>query len=354
MSAAAHKPFGLLAKLSLALVATCVALFLCETLVRAFELAPRLIPIEIDEPYGQFISSRNPVLKYVPKPGSGDINAYGLRDRDYSIKKPGDVFRIVVLGDSIAFGYCDGDELLPVDSLFTEVLERNLNQRSFPGIREVEVINLSVSGYDSRQEVAYLEHKGTALSPDLVMVAYCLNDNRNASTELVSLEEDSSWQQWEEVKYLYRDVYVRVHLLRFVAYRWGLLATRWSHNAKNDATGGALPQGLDFQPDDRTDRAFARLAELGRDHGFKSVVAVFPYMTDYDTYPDFPEHLYVAGAAERHGHIVFDLLKAFRDSARDDPEYPSRGCDTLHPNSDGHAVAAKALEGFLLDQHLLE
>jgi hypothetical protein len=67
---------------------TVVALLLGEGVVRALGLAPQLGAIEIDTAHGSFVSSPNPVLKYVPKPGAGDINAAGCRDRDYEIDKP--------------------------------------------------------------------------------------------------------------------------------------------------------------------------------------------------------------------------------------------------------------------------
>jgi len=51
---------------------TVVALLLGEGLVRALGLAPQLGSIEIDTAHGSFVSSPNPVLKYVPKPGANE------------------------------------------------------------------------------------------------------------------------------------------------------------------------------------------------------------------------------------------------------------------------------------------
>ena len=47
------------------------------------------------------------------------INSAGFRDRDYSVKKPAGVYRIAVIGDSIAFG-----NNLPVDDTFSNQLEQ--------------------------------------------------------------------------------------------------------------------------------------------------------------------------------------------------------------------------------------
>ena len=170
---------------------------LLETGVRLLGLAPRIDPIVLDRPYATFISSPNPILRYVPKPGADGISAYGLRDFDYPLAKPDGTYRILVLGDSIAFGYCNPTEFIARDDTFPKVLERRLNDPPLPGIERVEVINLSVSGYDTAQEVEFLRVKGLAFDPDLVLVAYCLNDAEESSTELEGFREDESWETFE-------------------------------------------------------------------------------------------------------------------------------------------------------------
>ena len=148
-------------------IAVCAGL--TESIVRLLGLAPEITRIQVDMEHGSFESSLNPVLRYIPKPNSPGINSYGIRDREYSIKKPEGVFRIVVIGDSVGYGFCNDKEVLDVEHLFSKQLERGLQgQKSFP----IEVINLCVSGYDTLQEVEFLYQKGLALKPDLVLVAW--------------------------------------------------------------------------------------------------------------------------------------------------------------------------------------
>ena len=71
--------------------------------------------------------------------------------------------RIVVLGDSIVWGYGVED-----DEVFTSVLERE-----DPG---VEWINLGVSGYGTDQESLLLEREGMRYKPDIVLAEVCEND----------------------------------------------------------------------------------------------------------------------------------------------------------------------------------
>src|SRR5215470_17620564 len=72
---------------------------LAEAGVRLLGLAPQVERLHVDQAYGSFVTSDDPILRYVPRAGFGDINRSGFRDREYSMEKPPDVFRIVVIGD---------------------------------------------------------------------------------------------------------------------------------------------------------------------------------------------------------------------------------------------------------------
>ena len=91
-------------------------------------------------------------------------NSQGLRgDREFIVPKPAGVKRVVVLGDSFAWGY--GVEN---DEIFTSRLGEQ-----FP---DVEVVNLGVIGFHLRSEIAYLKHTGLRYKPDVVLLAVCQND----------------------------------------------------------------------------------------------------------------------------------------------------------------------------------
>jgi lysophospholipase L1-like esterase len=93
-------------------------------------------------------------------------NSLGLRDKEYSLEKPMGVTRIVVIGDSFTWGYGVNDH-----EVFTEVLESLL--------RNTDVINLGVTGYGTPQEFSYLKRVGIQFNPDIVLLAFCLNDVGN-------------------------------------------------------------------------------------------------------------------------------------------------------------------------------
>ncbi len=81
------------------------SLLIGEVVVRVFHLAPVFEGVY----QGKFQLSENPVLQYELRPGSRDgdvvISSAGLRDREFAAPKPRDVYRIVVIGDSVTFGF---------------------------------------------------------------------------------------------------------------------------------------------------------------------------------------------------------------------------------------------------------
>ena len=96
-------------------------------------------------------------------------NSLGLRDDEVPPDKGKDEYRILVLGESTAFG----DEV-EKEEIFLEVLEEDLDRRS-PHCR-ISVINAAVTGYSLFQSYKYLELRGLALEPDLVLIYHGYND----------------------------------------------------------------------------------------------------------------------------------------------------------------------------------
>jgi hypothetical protein len=128
--------------------------------------------------------SRNPVLLHEPIPGSSatvdKLNSDGLRDREYPVVKPAGIRRILVLGDDVVYGYGIASE---------DSLPKTLEAMYQANGQSVEVVNFGVSGYGTEQEVEFFKTKGIKYHPDIVVLAYVLNDNRYASQELRDLSD---------------------------------------------------------------------------------------------------------------------------------------------------------------------
>jgi lysophospholipase L1-like esterase len=329
-----------LSKGLLACAGLAVGLVILEIGVRALGLAPEIAPIQLDQPYAAFETHPNPILQYVPRPGSRDINADGLRDRSYATEKPEGTFRVVVLGDSIGFGFCTISDPVPRDKTFSEVLERRLDADPPAGWDRVEVINLSVSGYDTTQEAEYLRVKGLAYQPDMVVVGYCLNDVRDASFELAALRQDERFGQVGALgAHAMRRVFEASHLVRVLWLRFA------APGAESDVGQAASP--------DRRGEGFDHLRELAEDEDFDTLVAIFPYLDASVGYPHSADHRDTRAEADARGFAVVDLLPAFLEASGGHlPELRGR-CIGMHPDERGHRVAAGAIER-AIRQHMDE
>lgn len=116
------------------------------------------IPVRVFVPGSSFVFGLDPAHP--------EVNALGTRGPEVAVDKGG-TFRILVLGDSVAFG-----EGVAAAEAFPALLESEL--ADLPG--GCQVLNAAVRGYTAWNEAAWFRERGAALDPDLVLVAACLND----------------------------------------------------------------------------------------------------------------------------------------------------------------------------------
>ncbi len=121
-------------------------------------------------------------LFWVARPGfSGGeirINQLGFRGEDVSTKRPG-VCRIVLLGNSVTFGY-GVSETETYASVLNQFLNQRLDQLTHAGIESIEVINAGTVGYTSWQGRQLFDKSIRSLKPDLVVASYGYNDHHSA------------------------------------------------------------------------------------------------------------------------------------------------------------------------------
>jgi lysophospholipase L1-like esterase len=96
-----------------------------------------------------------------------NVNNRGWRDRSRSLINKKNSFRILVLGDSLTFGF-----IVPRTGTFTQLLENKFLKRNL----NVEVINISYSGWSTSQQLEALKLEGVLYKPDVVLVHFCIND----------------------------------------------------------------------------------------------------------------------------------------------------------------------------------
>jgi hypothetical protein len=93
------------------------------------------------------------------------VNSLGLRDREVAWAHPAGRRRILIVGDSIAFG-----SGLEVGERFSEVLGRQLGDTA-------EVINAGVPGWGNDQEMLFYEKRLRRLHPDVVILSFTGNND---------------------------------------------------------------------------------------------------------------------------------------------------------------------------------
>ncbi len=91
------------------------------------------------------------------------VNSRGFRGPEIAVERSPHQRRVLVLGDSFAFGHGVGQ-----GDCFAEVLAELLPN--------TEVVNLGVPGYNLRTELRYFERVGGVWRPDVVVLALCQND----------------------------------------------------------------------------------------------------------------------------------------------------------------------------------
>ncbi len=153
---------------------TLCGLMLGELLLRLLvpqKLSPLLTWVQ--EPGFERLIVPDPELGWRMAPGySGDflkdtkveINSIGIRDREYSAKKPGQI-RILSLGDSYAFGHA-----VEFEECYAKQLERLLRDRNTA--EQIEVVMAGVAGYNTIQELRELDRLVPLVKPDLVVSTF--------------------------------------------------------------------------------------------------------------------------------------------------------------------------------------
>lgn len=267
------------------------------------------------------------------------ISADGLRDAIHVRPKPPGVFRVVVLGDSIAFGYGVEQE-----EAFPQLLEQRL-ARLAPD-SGIEVVNLGVGGYNAYNEEKLLEGVGRSYEPDLVLVQFCINDlndptlHFDAQTRLaLSAIPDAAFpdpaRRSGSEHHASRVLgWCRISKLCAAAHdTWLVLnAPEFDDADRQDAVrlvgAGDLPEWRWLET------RYLEMARVAEESGAAFAILAFPFRKQLETPAPDPVQEQLAGLAQRHGWAIVDPLPAFREAQR--PLF----LDWWHPTAAAHRIAA--------------
>jgi lysophospholipase L1-like esterase len=338
-----------MSRVILLLLSSAIALSLAELSVRVFDLGPEIAPVYEEN----FRLSDDPVLRYELAPESPDpphrMNTFGMRGPEVLRAKPPGVFRIAVLGDSIAYGFgVEREESLPA------VLEGILQRRYTAPGRRFEVLNFGVTGYGIAEVAQVLRVRALAFEPDVVVYAYCLNDPQEYSLELENLLARVTGA---ERGYLERVASANLRI--FVLARYALESVTRAGRAygaahlwhRDDPQFVAVESGgyagyyraLHRAPEGRR-RALAgldALAAISAETGVPVAVAVFPVFVDLEHYALTSVHDDVVAWSRERSLDAIDLLPVFAPLSAERIE--RMVIDPLHPSATGHVWGALAV-----------
>ncbi len=127
------------------------------------------------------------------------INSHGFRGPDWQDQKPKGVYRVACLGDSTTFGWSVGDE-----ETFPVKLQKALEESLQGSGLKVEVLNLGVTGYTSRQGRELMARYAADWKPDLVIFAFGPNDRLPALKSDREHLENRTWARGKVSVFFHR------------------------------------------------------------------------------------------------------------------------------------------------------
>ena len=243
------------------------------------------------------------------------INSIGLRDGEYPLEKPSNAVRIIMLGDSLTFGWGVRIEDTPAKKL-----ERNLNAN--PTGRAYEVINAGIGNSNTAMQVAYFLAKGAKLKPDIVVLNYFIND----------AEETPRRKTGYLSEYSYAAVFIAGQIDKLL--RLYFSKSNWQEYYTNlyldTAPGWIIAQS-----------AMKRLIAYCKQHDIKLLIAHYPELHHLKPYP-FAKVTAAVSALTASNDVPFvDLLPQVADF---EPQSLWVSETDAHSNAKANRAFAKTLQ----------
>ncbi len=271
------------------------------------------------------------------------INEHGLRGPSVAREKPAGTLRVICPGDSFTFGHAVQD-----DETWPAQLERELEAGLSP--RAVEVLNCGVEGYDTSQEIAFLEMKLFAFEPDVVVLGYFVNDAAYEGSPEIEPPGPIS-----------RLILRLVGNKPIAPARW-LRSVSWLAELSAQAIAFRVVwlrrsqmERLLYEDDSPGWTEVRAALRRGRDlcalRGVPFLVALYPALQrDGDHLTSREIHAIVADFCRAEGIACLDLQQAFQGLPVEDMWVHRMD---MHPDAKAHGIAARAVAQRLLGGDML-
>ncbi len=270
-------------------------------------------------------------------------NSKGLRDREYTLEKPSDTFRVAVMGSSFAL-----PAGVEIERAFHSLLEEQLSAEFAP--RRYEFINFAVGMHGAEQILAMLELRALPYDPDLILICatrlsiplLVKNPKRSAGKIPVSpLEFQVSYPVFQS--FLARLIELRIGKESEPGRHVGVVE-QFVMDAMLSA--GSIEAATAFAPlPPPRASALERLGRIRADTGIPIVLVWLEFESTRPAPTVSPE-----ARLRRHGLHYLDTRDAFRDTRPSD--YWVNALDP-HPNDRAHAIFARVIADFLRSNALI-
>lgn len=319
-------------------VPTLAVLFLLlEVLLRAVGYVPYYMN------GNAFVPSQNQTILYVPRPNfeglyAGirvSVNSQGFRGRELA-QEGTSVFRVALIGDSVAFGQgVEEEETLPAQ--LTVRLQRKLNS-------QVEVVNLGVPGYDTCQEYLRFEESVAKLKPQTAILVYLDNDTEPSLITVIDgvvISSDVRTRLFGDLRVAARKYSYAYNLV------WTNLQVFNRELSGVNAYSSAVTQRFseDYPGWRRSKACFAALVSLTRRKSIRLIVIPFPPMAGLRDTP-YPFDRYIRAVCNEAHAAGVECLNVV--PALQDPRlrlYVSN--IEMHPSAEVYAKVAEQIEKIL-------
>ena len=264
-------------------------------------------------------------------------NSYGLIGREYKLNKDKNTFRILLLGDSIAW-----------QDWSRQSLEEKLNSDILLNAKyKFEIWNAGCPSYDVRRYYLYLKHKGLNYKPNMVIIFLFMNDFE-LNTSVYYKNQAGATEYYFPISEISKKICVNPFLMKH-AYLYRFIILRLdSYLLSKKKIGG---MGLI----EENGRYYLKMIkEMCENNKIPLLAVIFPYLkplNEYTSY-EFDEYKTILKVIKdlkiNHLSLYEYLCKENWYSLRERKE------DEIHPNVQTHRFIGKLIYDYLLNSDCIK
>lgn len=265
----------------------------------------------------------------------GKINSYGMVGKEYKLEKDKGIYRILILGDSIA-----------QQNWSAEFLEEKLNKNPILSKKyKFEIWNAGVASWDVRRYANYLKYKGIKYNPDMVLIFFWYND-LGSNTCVYYKTEKGLIECDFPIRGLQRNYNPNPFLLKH-SYLYRFIVMR----LENYLISKRMP-GVD-EGEQEAKFYLNKIKELCQKEQIPLVGVLFCYLKSFNEYSSFDKRDYTLmkkvlsdvsiNYLDLHNYLPEEKRYMLRDKKDDE----------IHPSKEGHKIVAEVIYDYLLTNSII-